>query len=248
MLIKANMSDISVKIKPFKFSIILACMAVFFDMFSMAIWYFPTRYKWDVGKLFDLFFVDQEQNFPTLFSVLLLGLCAVLFFIIAATVKGKPNSFYPHWFGLGIGFTVMACDEFVSMHEKLMKPTNQILGANRSAFLNFSWVVPGMILVAILALVYAWFLYKLPRKTMWMFLLAGALYLGGAIGMELVAGYIFKTYGSMSREFVIECSIEEGLEYTGTILLIYTLLDYLKQRLNSIRIEFAAETLPYIKK
>jgi hypothetical protein len=228
------------EIKPFKVSFILAATAASLVFISTAIWYFPTRYKWDVGKFFDLFFVDREKNIPTMFSALILLLCAILIFVIASIRKGKPNSFYPHWIGLGIGFMVMSIDEFVMLHEMLIKPMDTLLGRHRSAFLQLGWVVPGIILVVVLALVYVWFLAKLPRRTLWIFIIAGALYLTGAIALEMVGGYIIKTFGEMTREYVIECTFEESCELFGTVLFIYGLLDYLKLQVQSIHLQFSA--------
>lgn len=229
------------QLKPLKTSAILAGIAVFFVIISTSIWYFPTRFKWNVGKWFDLFFIDREKNFPTYYQVLLLLCCSVLLFFIASLRKNHPQAYYPHWIGLAIGFLFMSCDEFIMLHEMLIKPSDQLLGRHRSDFLYFGWVVLGIILVLILLVVYAKFLVHLPRRTMWLCIASGVVYLGGAIGMEMVGGYVVKVFGEMTKQYVIAATIEESLEMAGMILFIYTLLDYIQRQFDSIQIRFKPE-------
>lgn len=234
------MPSIHIKVQPFKFCFILLCIAGSLVGISTALWYFPTRFKWKIDILFELFYIDREKNIPTLYSVLLLSLCAILIFIIAFHRRGKPSSYFPHWLGLAFGFSLMACDEFMMLHELFVRPMNKVLGEDRSAFLNFSWVVPGIIVVTLLAVVYIRFLMKLPSRTRWLFIVAAILYLGGVIGMEILGGYIQKVYGDLQREYIIACHLEESLEYSGTVLFIYSLLDFIKQQAESIRFSFSS--------
>lgn len=55
----------------------------------------------------------------------------------------------------------------------------------------------------------------------------------------MVAGYIKKNFGMESREFVIEATIEEGLEYSGVILFIYGLLEYIIAQFGEITLRIS---------
>jgi hypothetical protein len=227
-----------IKIKPFKISAILAGIAVFIAILSTAIWYFPTRFQWDTGDLFNLFFIDREKNFPTMFQVTVLLFDTVLLFTIAYLRKKEVKSYFPHWMGLAFGFLFMSCDEFISLHEMLVKPFNHILGRHRSDMFYFSWVLPGIIVVVVLAIIYIKFLLNLPRKTMLVCLLAGLLYVGGAVGMEMVGGWVVETFGEMTKQYIIAATIEECLEMAGQILFVYGLLDYLAHQIGNIQLKF----------
>ncbi len=74
---------------------------------------------------------------------------------------------------------------------------------------------------------------------MYLFLIAGATYLGGVLGMELVgSSYIFN-YGP-SLSYGIVATIEEVLEMLGIIVFIYALLDYLETHVESMLIRFVS--------
>lgn len=229
-------------IKPFKVSVILGSIAAFLVVFSTSLWYFPTRFKWDIGNLFSLFFVDREKNFPTMYSALLLVLCAVILFVIASIKHKQPGSYYPHWLGLAYGFLLMACDEFVMLHELFIKPMTEVLGKHRNDLLHFSWVVVGIAVVVLVGLIYLRFLIKLPRRTMWLFIIAGVIYISGAVGMEMAGGIVVKVFGEMTREYIIASALEESLEFAGTVLFIYGLLDYLNHQVSGIQLNFKTGT------
>jgi hypothetical protein len=66
---------------------------------------------------------------------------------------------------------------------------------NATGFLYFTWIVPFGFLVAIFLLSYSKFLFHLPVSTRKLFVAACALYIGGAIGMEMLGGYLADTTG-----------------------------------------------------
>ena len=84
-----------------------------------------------------------------------------------------------------LGFVVMAFDEGWSIHETLVNPIRSLLGSSRLGIFYFAWVVPGIAIVLALGLYFLGFLRRLPGLTRRQFILAAALFLGGAIGMEL---------------------------------------------------------------
>lgn len=180
-----------------------------------------------------LFYVDKEFNVPSTFSALLLLFAGVLLFIITLK-KINFKLKFGHWLVLACGFSVMAVDEMFSFHERLIAPVHnlltEILQVEHLGIFRFAWVIPGIALVAIL-IPYFWkFLLQLPRHTRRNFILSATLYLGGAIGIELLGGYLFATQGSIDSFFYsMVATVEEGLEMAGVILFIHGLMIHLAE-------------------
>jgi hypothetical protein len=192
--------------------------------------------------LTDLFNVDIEQNIPTLFSVFLLLFAALLLAIITAIKKKQRDSHVMYWTILSSGFLFMAIDEAVSMHEKLLLPSAQLLyllGATPGhyGFFAFAWVAHGIALVIVLALFFWRFLLCQPRIIRNRFLVAGIIYIGGAIGMEMIGGRYFELHGAnLTYRMLSNC--EEGMEMAGVIFFIRALLLYINDYYEEVRFHF----------
>ena len=109
-------------------------------------------------------------------------------------------------------------------------------GFTPSGFIYYAWVVPGAIFVLIVALAYLRFFASLPRKTRRQFLVAGALFVLGALGMEMLSAQLISSYGGVeslnSMPDIIRISAavvtagEEFLEMLSIVVFIYALLSY----------------------
>lgn len=110
-----------------------------------------------------LFNVDNEGNFPT-FSTLLLLIAAALLMVISLQEKNCESTQTSHWRTLSIVFIMMAIDEYVGLHESLGEPTDKLLGTNHPGIFYYPWVIPGMLIVLIFGLYYLKFWSALPRK------------------------------------------------------------------------------------
>ena len=91
-----------------------------------------------------------------------------------------------------------------------------------------SWVVPAGILVAILAVAFSGFLWRLPRRTRVLIAGSGCLYVGGALGVESVGGYFAETAGTDRLGYSILTTVEELLEMVGVVVFVYALLLHLR--------------------
>lgn len=173
-----------------------------------------------------LFSLDNENNIPAVFSAALLLFAALLLLVIVLHERKRGARDVDKWALLSAGFLLMAIDESISMHERLIEPTRQLLGAGNLGIFYFAWVIPAFALVLVLGTFFLPFLLRLPATTRSIFTLAGALYLGGAIGMELVDGRYRELHGT-EIVYHLLVAVEEGLEMTGAIVFIYGLLRYL---------------------
>ena len=178
-----------------------------------------------------LFHLNREQNVPTLFSVLLLLGSASLLGLIALLKRRQQDPDHSKWTTLTVGFIFMAIDEFCSFHETLTDPVHRLLGHdNLGVFYTAAWVIPGMAGVGILALLFPGFLLRLPSPTRWSFLAAGAIYLGGLIGVEIVGGRYGELHGFENITAELITHLEESMEMAGVIVFIHALLRYVAEQ------------------
>lgn len=180
-----------------------------------------------VFGLLRIFNLDLESNIPALFSVVLLLLASFLLAIIALLEKKRAGTDVLQWALLSAGFGLMAIDESVSIHELFITPVRAWLGGQNLGIFYFAWVLPAIALVLVLGAYFLPFLFRLPAATRYAFVAAAVVYLGGAIGVELIEGQFRERQGNQNLTYNLIVSIEEGLEMTGVILFIYALLSYL---------------------
>ncbi len=182
------------------------------------------------------FDLDQEANVPTFFStMLLLFNCALFGFIAAARRRGR-DAYACYWASLSLGFLFLALDEAAVLHEKLIEPLRNLF--NASGIFYFAWVIFAIPIVLLLGLIYIRFLKYLPKSTMIGIVLGAGVYLSGTLGFELVGGWYANNYNENGPMFDVLTTIEETLEMAGLILLAYTLLSYLRDHIQELKLRF----------
>jgi hypothetical protein len=173
-----------------------------------------------VESLVELLSMSHEQNVPTWFASSLLLSCGALLVAIAADVRRRGERFRWHWTVLAALFFYFSLDEAAEIHERLggLFATGGLL--------YFDWVLPGAAFVALVAAVYWPFLRHLDRRTRRRFLLAGALYVGGALVLELPLGYWTERHGADNLTYGLLDLVEETLELAGAGYFLFALADY----------------------
>jgi hypothetical protein len=116
-----------------------------------------------------------------------LFLCALILLVIASVKKERGDRFTRHWFVLSAIFALMSLDETAAIREQTTTPIKNYL--NSGGVFLFAWVIPALAFVVFAGLYFLRFLLSLDATTRRRFLLAGAVYVGGALGMEMVAGH-----------------------------------------------------------
>ena len=182
-----------------------------------------------------LFDVDAEKNIPTFFSVLLMISISGTLLVITRLkiIKHSPHRF--EWALLAIGFLYLAFDEAFAIHERLDRPGRRLLNDTEIGVFFFSWVIFGILIVCLLAIVFSRFLIHLPSPARSRFLISGGLFVGGAIGCELVGGAYMEKH-SWSFGYSMIATLEESLEMAGLIVFIWTLLEYCGETFSELRI------------
>lgn len=171
---------------------------------------------------------NAEYCLPAWYTSMLLLGSAVLLALVTASGARKGERFLAHWAVLAVMFVGLSIDESTGIHEVLIKPLRDGLGL--SGFLHFGWVLPGIAVVATVGLAYIPFLFAQPRRTKYVFAVAGLIYVGGALGMEMVGGKVLTTYGEESLAYQIVYCTEEIMEIVGATLFATALLGHLKRR------------------
>jgi hypothetical protein len=186
-----------------------------------------------------LFYLDAEQNIPTFFSSCLLLFSALILTVITILEKRRsPDTRVMYWGILSFGFLLMAIDEFVGLHERLISPMRKLLSDDKLGIFYFAWVIPAIILVIGSAFFFWRFLFQLPRKTRRIFFGSATIYLLGCIGCEMIGGYYSELYGQQNLTYSLIATVEESLEMMGVIIFIWGLLTYVADNYQEIRLQF----------
>lgn len=181
-----------------------------------------------------LFNLDAETNLPTYVSVLLFVWAALLTGLITRHAWTNQAPYRWHWLGLAVALVYMSFDDFAMLHESLVEPIQSYFGLT-----YFTWVIPGMVVVALFAGAYVPFLWSLDARWKWLFATSGAMFVGGAIGGELIQGWYLATHnGSTTLTYELIATVEETLELMSLVLLIYTLLEILRVRGINLHVSF----------
>lgn len=85
--------------------------------------------------------------------------------------------------------------------------------------------------------IYARFLVRLPSATRTGLIVAGAIFVAGAAGMELIGRDLFDP-DDIDATYLAAVGIEEVLELIGISVLIHTLLRHLRDHVGSVVVTF----------
>lgn len=176
--------------------------------------------------------INLEKSLPTWYASMLLMLAAVLLGLIA---RGKTNNPYRlHWFGLSSIFVYLSIDEATAIHEEFTRPLRELLGT--TGFLHFAWVIIGAIFVAVVALLYLRFVFQLPAPVRNLIILAGALFVSGALLIESFSATLYAETGT-TLVFSAIGTVEEWFEMLGVIVFIRALLLYRQTDTDTVDVE-----------
>lgn len=183
-------------------------------------------------------YVDAENNAPTYFSVVLMIMNALLLATLAVRTAHSGSNLYPYWAGLSLGFFCMGFDESFEIHERFMKPMRKLIGEDDLGIFYYSWVIPALLLIAFLGLLFWRFLAAIRDTTRLRLIVAGTLYLGGAIGAEMLGGWYVERNSQANVGYLFIVTAEEGLEMAGLIALFWAVLRHHRDEFGAVRLQF----------
>jgi hypothetical protein len=155
--------------------------------------------------------------------------------------RAEGDRYGRHWAGLALVFLFLALDEAAAVHEQLIDPVRDALGTGGA--LLHAWIVPYGIALGLLLVGYVPFLRSLPRRTFRLMLLSGAIYVGGAIGMEMVGGYAWDRHPVRGVPIIAIMALEETLEMVGLAIFAYALLDYVARHFPAFGVRIGDTTI-----
>ncbi len=157
--------------------------------------------------------LSYEANLPTWFSSSLLLACAVA----ASLIPGR------HWKSIAGLAAYMSLDEAAELHEHL--------GGHFTTAIYFDWVIPAAVIVTVLVVAFIPFIRALHPRTRWRLIMAGAIYIGGALVMELPLGWWTARHGMDSFGYALIDWVEETMEMVGSVLAFASLLAHREETL-----------------
>ncbi|MGJ7440583.1 hypothetical protein [Aquipuribacter sp. MA13-6] len=160
--------------------------------------------------------VSREASLPTLTSALGLLLLAVLAWALGSAQARQGSS--PWWGRAAAGVAAfMAVDEFLELHERMIEPTRAVLGGG-TGILYYTWVVPAAVLVVLVLVTGDRWLRRLGAPARRSVLTGVAVFLAGAIGLELVAGLLVSSGTGSWGVLTVLSTAEEFLEMAGAAI------------------------------
>ncbi|MBU2678548.1 MAG: hypothetical protein HKN35_03625 [Woeseia sp.] len=191
-----------------------------------------------IAKLMNRFDLGHEPSIPSWYSSIALLFASALLGLIAHVEKLAKSADRSRWLLLSVVFMFLALDEAVMIHEMADAPMQQWL--NTGGLLYFAWVIPYSLLVLALGAYLLPFLLRLEPTTRRLFVVAGVMFVGGAIGVESIEGVIVDRYGVeggfRSMQLTFAQALEESLEMFAVVIFIYALLDHLKRTVGELRL------------
>ncbi len=185
--------------------------------------------------------IDAERTLPAVYSSLQLLAAAALIGLVAVAqgsiARGAPRRFC----ALAMLFVLLAADEAFAFHEAMGRAMHRQLQLEGPLRGCWTWVLAGTPIVLVTGACFLPLLWKLHTSTRRWIVLAAALFIGGALGLEAVGGMVQTLRGGLAYHMVV--AVEEWCEMTGISVLLFALMRELSQR-PSIRLAVAAPASP----
>ncbi|WP_432495320.1 hypothetical protein [Kineococcus auxinigenes] len=177
------------------------------------------------------FYVDREGGVPAWFNAVLLFACAERLWQVSRAARDGEHPqrrWRRHWLLLAVAFGYLSFDEMSAVHEIVIGPLRD--GFGLTGFLSFAWVVVAVPLVVAFGLLFVRFLLAQSRAVRRGVLLSAAVYLGGAVGVEVLSAGAYSALGEDSAVYVLAAGVEEALEMAGLVLFLGVVTTVLRTR------------------
>ena len=216
----------TISLRPSSLMRLLAGVSVLLVIASVAGQISKYEFGFEIRSISEMFNINLEGNLPSSFSMLLMLTAAGFLSVIAFLSRVNNSPYISKWALLALGFFFMAFDEGFQVHERFIEPMRSLLGAGELGIFYYAWVVPAFALIVVLGFFFLRFAFWLPVKTRTSFFLAAFLFVGGAIGIELIGGWFDEVYGYDNLSYNLISTVEESFEMAGLIVFIRALVEY----------------------
>ncbi len=176
--------------------------------------------EWLKSYMVGFFDLDEEQSFGTYYSSLVLLLIGRLLWKHAKYVRHHGDRMHAWWLVLALGFHFLSLDEIIGVHESLnehLKRQGELASTGR-------WTSAGFVAACVVGVTFLPFLWRLRWRTAVWFVVGGAIYLLGAIGVEKWTD-VYETTGRLNTlEYNLWTCVEEALEMIGPVIFLHAFL------------------------
>jgi hypothetical protein len=208
-----------------------------------------------------LFDVGAERSIATWFVSMQFMLCSILLAVIAVAKKQSGERYSRHWGVLSVILLYMSLDEIATIHETVGAELERVLhsstGFTPGGAISYFWVVPGALFILVVGLSYIRFFIHLPRTTRRLFLFAGALFLLGALFLDMLSAQVMSSSGAIAHWAASfsggridpetasaipkilnggNTSLQEMFEMFGLTAFVYALLAYIRSYVEGINV------------
>lgn len=191
--------------------------------------------------LVELFDMGIEANLPTYFSSLQLALVSGLLAVAGMLRLRAGDRYARHWLWLALIFLLLSIDEMAEIHEMTIRPIRELAPGLVTGIFYWAWVIPAMVLVAVVAVCYAPFVFRyLPPYMRRAAVLGAAVFVGGAVGVEMPEAAFAEANGLDNYTYAVFVVVEEVMEMAGVLIFLSGLLRYVGSELG----EFSVRVIP----
>jgi len=196
------------------------------------------RYEYGHEVQFGLvrqFNLDEEANLPTWYSASAILIASLLLGVIGLVKHRLREPYARHWLWLAAIFFYLSADEAARIHEMSEPFTSRL---HFTGFFFYPWIIGGALIVLVVGLSYLRFLFHLPADIRALVVVAGSLYVGGALGVESIGARLDELYGFKNLKYSVVVSIEELCEMAGILVFIYALMRYAGRTIEAVAFSF----------
>lgn len=183
--------------------------------------------------------LDTEHNIASWWSSSLMLVSALIMLAFTKVEKGRGLYQSTIWVPMAAVFFLLSLDESASFHESFIAPLRGLLGLD--GIFYFAWVIPAFFVLIAFGLFILRRFLALPRAIQAQFAVAGTIYVCGALGMELIGGWLTASGLKPSAYYSVSIIIEEGMEIIGLTVFFASLTRQLDSHVLSTVPAFAAQ-------
>jgi hypothetical protein len=186
--------------------------------------YLELSWEMSWNSLLPVISLDYESGLASWVSSMLFAVTGYFMLVAGHGDRGRQLRTAGGWLLLGCLFLYFSLDEALSLHEALDNPGRRFSIGD----VRLGWALFGIPALLVGLVVFLPFVRRLPTRTAQRLVIAGAVYVVGVLGIDLVDGFFVDTEGrGVGSE--IAADIEESLEMIGLWLGMRTTLLYLAE-------------------
>jgi hypothetical protein len=192
----------------------------------------------DMRGMVRFFDVEREANAPSWASAFLFGIISLTLFLIGLAGRSVRSRDWKHWVAMGCVAMYLSLDDGGKVHEMYVNWMSVEMWKSLPTIFSYHWVVVGIPFATIVGLSFLKLLLRLPRRTAIGMVLSGAVFVSGALGMEMISGQyraIDLNWG-MDMKYALMVLVEETFEFAGAAMFLCVLLAYIRDHIGHLRL------------